>query len=98
MGNPKNHALLGTVGKPPLWTQDGFRPVLGTTIDSRIAPGPLSPKEESLLLSRWWPARDETQLASWQTVLKGHDLSHSHGLVWLVSLTGPRWSSPRPAI
>ena len=44
MGNPKNHALLGTVGKPPLWTQDGFRPVLGTTIDSRIAPGPLFSK------------------------------------------------------
>ena len=35
-------ALLGTNAKPPLWTQDGFRPVIGTTVDSRISPYPVS--------------------------------------------------------
>ena len=43
-------ALLGTVGKPPLWTQDGFRPVLGTTIDSRIVPGPFLQKRNPYCL------------------------------------------------
>ena len=48
-------ALLGTDGKPPLWTQEGCRPVIGTTIECRLTPCPVSHKEESLLLSLWWP-------------------------------------------
>ena len=57
-------ALLGTLAKPPLWTQNGFRPVIGTTVDSNMVPSPISSKEESLLLSRWWPAREASQTHS----------------------------------
>ena len=70
-------ALLGTSSKPPLWSQDGFRPVIGTTIDSRVVPCPISSKEESLLLSRWWPARETSQLRSLTSFLQGYELKHS---------------------
>ena len=70
-------ALLGTAAKAPLWTQNGFRPVIGTTIDSNIVPSPISCKEESLLLSRWWPAREASQTHSLTTFLQGVDVKLS---------------------
>ena len=70
-------ALLGTTAKPPLWTQDGFRPVIGTTIDTKIVPSPISGKEESLLLSRWWPAREASQARCLTTFLQGYEIKHS---------------------
>ena len=66
-------ALLGTEGKPPLWTQEGCRPVIGTTIECRMTPCPVSHKEESLLLSMWWPARDLDTLESHKSFLKGFE-------------------------
>ena len=30
---PMAAAMLGTVGKPPMWANVGLRPVVGTTID-----------------------------------------------------------------
>ena len=52
-------------------TQEGCRPVIGTTIECRLTPCPVSHKEESLLLSLWWPARDVNTLESHKSFLKG---------------------------
>ena len=38
---------------PPLWTGNDWRPILGTSVDTRILPPPLSAKESLLLLSQW---------------------------------------------
>ena len=46
-------AMLGTVGKPPMWASVGLRPVVGTTIDLKVQPPPLSEREKLLLLSCW---------------------------------------------
>ena len=37
----------------PLWTGSDWRPILGTSEDTRILPPPLSAKESLLLLSQW---------------------------------------------
>ena len=70
-------ALLGTSTKPAVWTEDGFRPVIGTTIDSKVVPSPISGKEESLLLSRWWPARETSLRCEASTFLQGYEIKHS---------------------
>ena len=38
---------------PPLWTGQDWRPILGTSVDTRILPPHLSDKESLLLLSQW---------------------------------------------
>ena len=50
---PMAAAMLGTVGKPPMWASVGLRPVVGTTIDLKVQPPPLSEREKLLLLSCW---------------------------------------------
>ena len=50
---PLAAAMLGTVGKPPMWASVGLRPVVGTTIDLKVQPPPLSEREKLLLLSCW---------------------------------------------
>ena len=49
---PLAAAMLGT-GKPPMWASVGLRPVVGTTIDLKVQPPPLSEREKLLLLSCW---------------------------------------------
>ena len=39
---PMAAAMLGTVGKPPMWACVGLRPVVGTTVDLKVQPPPLS--------------------------------------------------------
>ena len=46
-------AMVGSTSSPPLWAGNGWRPILGTSVDTRILPPPLSAKESLLLLSRW---------------------------------------------
>ena len=46
-------AMLGTVGKPPMWACVGLRPVVGTTVDLKVQPPPLSEREKLLILSCW---------------------------------------------
>ena len=50
---PMAAAMLGTVGKPPMWASVGLRPVAGTTIDFRVLPPILSEREKLLMLSCW---------------------------------------------
>ena len=38
---PLAAAMVGTVGKEPMWADFGLRPVVGTTVDIKIAPHPL---------------------------------------------------------
>ena len=90
-------ALLGTKGKPPQWTQDVFRPVLGTTIDSRIVPCPISFKEESLLLSRW-PERDAALLCSHNTFLSGYELHHSPSQAHTMKGLSPTATAPEATL
>ena len=73
---PMAAAMLGTEGKPPMWASMGLRPVVGTTIDLKVRPTPLSDRERLLLLSCWqqWNPAD----------VQGSTLSH-----WLV---GWMWS------
>ena len=70
-------AMLGTVGKPPMWANVGLRPVVGTTIDLKVQPAPLLEREKLLLLSCWrqWnPAGVQgSALSSW---LVGVDVEH----------------------
>ena len=46
-------AMVGSASSPPLWTGNDWRPILGTSVDTRILPPPLSAKESLLLLSQW---------------------------------------------
>ena len=46
-------AMVGTQKKPPAWTREDLRAVTGTSLDVRLLPTPLSPKEDLLLLARW---------------------------------------------
>ena len=46
-------AMVGSASSPPLWTGDDWRLILGTWVDTRILPPPLSDKESLLLLSQW---------------------------------------------
>ena len=50
---PMAAAMLGTVGKPPMWACVGLRPVVGTTVDLKVQPPPLSEREKLLILSCW---------------------------------------------
>ena len=66
-------AMLGTEGKPPTWANVGLRPVVGTTIDLKVRPTPLSDRERLLLLSCW---------QQWNPAeVQGSALSH-----WLVGV------------
>ena len=70
---PMAAAMLGTVGKPPMWANVGLRPVVGTTIDLKVQPTPLSGRETLLLLSCW---------RQWNPAeVQGSALSH-----WLVGV------------
>ena len=46
---PMATAMVGSASSPPLWAG----PILGTSVDTRILPTPLSDKESLLLLSQW---------------------------------------------
>ena len=87
-------ALLGTDGKPPLWTQEGCRPVIGTTIECRLTPCPVSHNEESLLLSMWWPARDLDTLESHKSFLKGFEPKHSPSHAYTLEGLAPTATAP----
>ena len=50
---PMAAAMVGSVSSPPLWTGHDWRPILGTSVDTRILPPHLSDKESLLLLSQW---------------------------------------------
>ena len=59
--------------KPPMWANVGLRPVVGTTIDLKVQPTPLSDREKLLLLSCW---------QQWNPAeVQGSALSH-----WLVGV------------
>ena len=45
-------AMVGSASFPPLSTGNDWRPILGTSVDTRILPPPLSAKESLLLLSQ----------------------------------------------
>ena len=49
---PMATAMVGTTSSPPLWTGQDWRPILGTSVDTRILPPHLSSKESLLLLIR----------------------------------------------
>ena len=42
---PMAAAMVGTASSPPLWTGQDWRPILGTSVDTRILPPHLSSKE-----------------------------------------------------
>ena len=42
-------AMVGTQDKLPMWADQGLRPVIGTSIDIKVAPAPLSVREVNLL-------------------------------------------------
>ena len=50
---PMATAMVGSASSPPLWAGNDWRPILGTSVDTRILPPPLSDKESLLLLSQW---------------------------------------------
>ena len=50
---PLAAAMVGSASSPPLWTGEDWRPILGTSVDTRILPPHLSNKESLLLLSQW---------------------------------------------
>ena len=50
---PMAAAMVGSASSPPLWTGQDWRPILGTSVDTRILPPHLSNKESLLLLSQW---------------------------------------------
>ena len=50
---PMAAAMVGSASSPPLWTGHDWRPILGTSVDTRILPPYLSEKESLLLLSQW---------------------------------------------
>ena len=50
---PMAAAMLGTEDKPPMWATVGLRPVVGTTVDLKVQPAPLSEREMLLLLTCW---------------------------------------------
>ena len=50
---PMAAAMLGTEHKPPMWIAPDLRPVVGTTIDLKVKPAPLSERETLLILTCW---------------------------------------------
>ena len=43
--------MVGSASSPPLWAGNDWRPILGTSVDTRILPPPLSDKESLLPVS-----------------------------------------------
>ena len=66
---PLAAAMVGTHDKPPMWARTGLQPVIGTTIDLKVAPAPVSDRDLRLLLSCWkrWDAKvvSGSALATW---------------------------------
>ncbi len=66
---PLAAAMVGTHDKPPMWAGTGLQPVIGITIDLKVAPAPLSDRNLRLLLSCWkrWDAKvvSGSALATW---------------------------------
>ena len=42
---PLAAAMVGTIGKQPLWADLGLRPVVGTTLDIKLGPRPLQHRD-----------------------------------------------------
>ena len=47
---PMATAMVGSASSPPLWAGNDWRPILGTSVDTRILPPPLSAKKS---FSQW---------------------------------------------
>ena len=50
---PMAMAMVGSATSPPLWAGNDWRPILGTSVDTKLLPPSLSAKECLLLLSLW---------------------------------------------
>ena len=50
---PLATAMVGKPGRPPAWYGEDLRLVVGTSVDCRVLPTPLSEQEEQLLLTLW---------------------------------------------
>ena len=50
---PLASAMVGVGKDPPLWACNDWRPTLGTSVDIRTLPEPLTSREELLLLTQW---------------------------------------------
>ena len=76
---PLAAAMVGTNDKPPLWTDLGLRPVVGTTLDIKLEPCPLERREVALLLSCWkrWDTKSVADSAI-NTWLKGAPTVKTH--------------------
>ena len=74
---PLAAAMVGTVGKQPLWADLGLRPVVGTTLDIKLGPRPLQHRDVALLLSCWkrWDFRSVADSAI-NTWLKGANTAY----------------------
>ena len=74
---PLAAAMVGTVGKQPLWADLGLRPVVGTTMDIKLWPRPLQHRDVVLLLSCWkrWDhgSISESAINTW---LKGVNMAY----------------------
>ena len=78
---PMAAAMVGLSSSVPLWTGQDWRPILGTSVDTKILPPHLSSKESLLLLSQWiriprddlhirhatnsWLSPDKSQRCAW---------------------------------
>ena len=74
---PLAAAMVGTVGKQPLWADLELRPVVGTTLDIKLGPRPLQHRDVALLLSCWkrWDFRSVADSAI-NTWLKGANTAY----------------------
>ena len=59
-----------------------------------MTPCPVSHKEESLLLSMWWPARDLDTLESHKSFLKGFEPKHSPSHAYTLEGLAPTATAP----
>ena len=50
---PLATAMVGKPERPPAWYGEDLRLVVGTSVDCRVLPTPLSEQEEQLLLTLW---------------------------------------------
>ena len=66
--------MVGTQDKPPMWADAGLQPVIGTALDFKVAPTPLTERELCLLLTCWkrWDAKSVPGSASatWLTAVQ----------------------------
>ena len=62
---PLAAAMVGTHDKPPMWAGTGLQPVIGATIDLKVAPAPLS--DRTLRCWKRWDAKavSGSALATW---------------------------------